>query len=200
MGLGPTFKLNEPNKRRGLPFEVAIDCARTALRLGAQKVTLVYHRTREEMPASAEMVQEAVDEGVKFLFLASPVSVSDGDNGQLTLTCVRMEFGEPDASGRPRPVPVEGSEFSMGYDSIMAAIGQTPDIPAGLGLKIGKGNTLEADVDTLATDRQGVWAGGDVVIGPATVTEAIAAGRKAAVAINRYLVSVGKPYSRVRRP
>jgi CO/xanthine dehydrogenase FAD-binding subunit len=182
--------------------EVAIDCARTALRLGAQEVTLVYRRTREEMPASAEMVQEAVDEGVKLLFLASPVSIGDGDNGQLTLTCVRMELGEPDASGRPRPVPIEGSEFSTGYDSIIAAIGQTPDIPAGLGLKIGKGNTLEADVDTLATDRQGVWAGGDVVIGPATVTEAIAAGRKAAVAINRYLggAASGKPDEAAAQP
>jgi len=80
--------------------DVAIDCARTALRLGAKEVTLVYRRTREEMPASAEMVREAADEGVKFVFLASPVSVSDRDNGQLTLTCVRMELGEPDASGR----------------------------------------------------------------------------------------------------
>jgi NADPH-dependent glutamate synthase beta subunit-like oxidoreductase len=175
--------------------EVAIDSARTALRLGAQEVTLVYRRTRKEMPASAEMVQEAVDEGVKLTFLASPVSVKDGKDGQLTLTCVRMELGEPDASGRPRPVPIEGSEFSAGYDSIIAAIGQIPDIPAGFGLEVGEGNTLEADVDTLATDRQGVWAGGDVVIGPATVIEAIAAGKKAAVAINLYLggAESGKP-------
>jgi NADPH-dependent glutamate synthase beta subunit-like oxidoreductase len=167
--------------------DVAIDSARTALRLGAKEVTLVYRRTREEMPASADMVREAVDEGVELTFLASPVSVQDGDNGQLTLTCARMELGEPDASGRQRPVPIEGSEFSAGYDSIIAAIGQTPDIPAGFGIEIGQGNTLEADENTLATDRQGVWAGGDVVIGPATVIEAIAAGRKAAVAIDLYL-------------
>jgi NADPH-dependent glutamate synthase beta subunit-like oxidoreductase/CO/xanthine dehydrogenase FAD-binding subunit len=182
--------------------EVAIDSARTALRLGAKEIALVYRRTREEMPASAEMVQEAVDEGVKLIFLASPVSVSDGDNGQLTLTCVRMELGEPDASGRPRPVPIEGSEFSTGCDSIIAAIGQTPDIPAGFGLKVGEGNTLEADVDTLATDRQGVWAGGDVVIGPATVIEAIAAGKKATVAINLYLggTESGKPDEAAAQP
>jgi NADPH-dependent glutamate synthase beta subunit-like oxidoreductase len=182
--------------------EAGIDSARTALRLGAKEVTLVYRRTREEMPASAETVQEAVDEGVKLTFLASPVSVSDGDNGQLTLNCVRMELGEPDASGRPRPAPIEGSEFSTGYDSIIAAIGQTPDIPAGFGLKVGEGNTLEADVDTLATDRQGVWAGGDVVIGPATVIEAIAAGKKAAVAINLYLGSAesGKPDEAAAQP
>jgi NADPH-dependent glutamate synthase beta subunit-like oxidoreductase len=182
--------------------EVAIDSARTALRLGAKEIVLVYRRTQEEMPASTEMVQEAVDEGVKLIFLASPVSVSDGDDGQLTLTCVRMELGEPDASGRPRPVPIEGSEFSTDYDSIIAAIGQTPDIPAGFGLKVGEGNTLEADVDTLATDRQGVWAGGDVVIGPATVIEAIAAGKKAAVAINLHLggTESGKPDEAAAQP
>jgi NADPH-dependent glutamate synthase beta subunit-like oxidoreductase len=182
--------------------EVAIDSARTALRLGAKEIVLVYRRTQEEMPASTEMVQEAVDEGVKLIFLASPVSVSDGDDGQLTLTCVRMELGEPDASGRPRPVPIGGSEFSTDYDSIIAAIGQTPDIPAGFGLKVGEGNTLEADVDTLATDRQGVWAGGDVVIGPATVIEAIAAGKKAAVAINLHLggTESGKPDEAAAQP
>jgi CO/xanthine dehydrogenase FAD-binding subunit len=169
--------------------DVAIDCARTALRLGAKEVTLVYRRTREGMPSSADMVQEAADEGVRFVFLASPVSVSDGGNGQLKLTCARMRLGDADASGRPRPVPIEGSEFSAVYDSIIAAIGQSPAIPAEFGLVVAAGHTLEADGDTLATDRQGVWAGGDVVIGPASVIEAIAAGRKAAAAIDLYLGS-----------
>jgi len=170
--------------------EVAIDSARTALRLGAKEVTLLYRRSRSEMPASEETVQEAVNEGVKFTFLANPVSIRAGGKSQLRMNCVRMELGEPDASGRPRPVPVAGSEFSMDCDSILAAIGQIPDIPAGFDLQVGEGNTLKADADTLAADRQGVWAGGDVVTGPATVIEAIAAGKKAALAMNLYLAII----------
>jgi NADPH-dependent glutamate synthase beta subunit-like oxidoreductase len=167
--------------------DVAIDSARTALRLGAKEVTIVYRRTRAEMPATPETVQEALDEGVKLTFLASPVSISQGEKGQLRLTCTRMELGEPDASGRPRPVAIKGSQFSLDFDSIIAAIGQTPDIPGQFGLKTGVGNALQADSDTLATDKKGVWAGGDAVTGPATVVEAIAAGKRAATAIDLYL-------------
>jgi NADPH-dependent glutamate synthase beta subunit-like oxidoreductase/CO/xanthine dehydrogenase FAD-binding subunit len=167
--------------------ETAIDSARTALRLGAEAVSLLYRRSRSEMPASAETVQEAVSEGVKCTFLVTPVRVSAGDNGQLRMTCLRMELGEPDASGRPCPAPVPGSEFSLDCDSVIIAIGQGPDIPPGFDLQLDERTTPKADADTLATDRPGVWAGGDMLTGPATVIEAVAAGKKAAAAMNRSL-------------
>jgi len=102
-----------------------------------------------------------------------------------------MRLGEPDASGRRRPEPIKGSEFTMDFDSIIAAIGQNPDIPAEFTLKTGRGNTIQVDAKTMATSRVGVWAGGDVATGPASVIEAIAAGRKAASAIDRYLGGKG---------
>jgi len=168
----------------------AIDSARTALRLGTKEVIIVYRRTRVEMPASPEEVVAALDEGVNIIFLAAPIKIGK-ENGRLRLTCNRMELGEPDASGRRRPVPIKGSEFSLDFDSIIAAIGQTPDIPNEFGLKAGRGNTLQVDSDTLATNRQGVYAGGDAVTGPASVIGAIAAGRKAAISIDRYLGGSG---------
>ncbi len=168
----------------------AIDSARTALRLGTREVTIIYRRTRTEMPASPEEVESALEEGVNIVFLAAPVNINK-ENGRLRLTCIRMELGEPDASGRRRPIPIEGSEFSTDFNSIIAAIGQTPDIPNQFNLKIGRGNILQVDSDTLATDRQGVYAGGDVATGPASVIEAIAAGRKAAISIDRYLGGSG---------
>jgi len=170
---------------------VAIDSARTALRLGTEEVTIVYRRTRAEMPASPEEVEAAIEEGVNVVFLAAPIKISK-EGSRLTLTCNRMVLGEPDASGRRRPVPIKGSEFSMDFDSIIAAIGQAPDIPSQFGLEVGRGNTLQVDPDTLATDRQGVYAGGDVVIGPASVIEAIAAGRRAAISIDKYLGGSGE--------
>jgi len=170
---------------------VAIDCARTALRFGAREVVIVYRRTRVEMPASPEEVDAALEEGVKITFLAAPIKIGKEDS-RLRLTCNRMELGEPDASGRRRPVPIKGSEFSMDFDSVIAAIGQTSDIPSQFDLKLGRGNTIQVDLDTLATDRPGVYAGGDVVIGPASVIEAIAAGRKAAISIDKYLGGSGE--------
>jgi NADPH-dependent glutamate synthase beta subunit-like oxidoreductase len=165
---------------------VAIDSARTALRLGAQPVKILYRRTRAEMPASPEEVEGALEEGIDIVFLTAPLSISQ-EKGQLKLNCIRMELGEPDASGRRSPVPIKGSEFSLYFNSIIAAIGQMPDIPAQFNLKTGRGNTLQVEEDTLETSRPGVWAGGDVATGPASVIEAIAAGRKAATAIDRYL-------------
>lgn len=164
----------------------AIDSARTALRLGAKEVTVVYRRTKAEMPASLEEVEEALAEGVKIIFLAAPLQISR-EGGRLKLTCTQVGLGEPDASGRRRPMPIKGSEFSLKYDSIIAAVGQTPDIPSQFNLKTSRQNTLQVDADTLATDRRGVWAGGDVVTGPATVIAAIASGQKAAVSIDHYL-------------
>ena len=169
---------------------VAIDSARTALRLGAKKVSIVYRRTRTEMPASPEEVEGAVDEGIELVFLAAPVSIS-GQNGRLQLTCQRMELGEPDASGRRRPVPVKGCEFAEEYSAIIGAIGQAPEIPEGFSIKTGRGNTIRANPDTLAASREGVWAGGDAVSGPASVIEAIAAGRNAAISIDKYLGGEG---------
>ena len=169
---------------------VAIDAARISLRAGARKVTIVYRRTRAEMPASPEEVEAALEEGIEIMFLAAPVRI-DRAGKILKLACIRMELGEPDASGRRRPVPIKGSEFTTDFDSVIAAIGQTPEIPDGFKLKLGRGNTIQASSDTLATSLKGVWAGGDAVSGPASVIEAIAAGRKAAAAIDKYLGGSG---------
>ena len=119
-------------------------------------------------------------------FLAAQSRVISRD-GQVGLECIRMELGAIDASGRRQPEPIKGSEFSMSFDTIIAAIGQRPEIPAQLGLDIGRGNTIQVDPDTLATSREGVFAGGDAVSGPASVIEAIAAGRQAAISMDKYL-------------
>lgn len=169
---------------------VAIDAARVSLRLGARQVTIVYRRTQAEMPASPEEVEAALEEGIEMMFLAAPVKMAREGN-RVMLTCNRMELGEPDASGRRRPVPIKGSEFTTEFDSVIAAIGQVPDIPEGFNLKQGRGNVITADPNSLATSREGVWAGGDAVSGPASVIEAIAAGRKAASSIDRYLGGTG---------
>jgi NADH-quinone oxidoreductase subunit F len=168
----------------------AIDSARTALRLGAKEVTIVYRRTRSEMPASSEEIEEALAEGVKLNFLAAPSRIVSRD-GKAELECIRMELGALDASGRRRPEPVRGSEFSTMFDNIIAAIGQRPEIPTQFGLSIGRGNTIQVDPDTLATNKQGIFAGGDAVSGPASVIEAIAAGRQAAISIDKYLGGSG---------
>lgn len=169
---------------------VAIDAARVCIRTGAGKVTIVYRRTRAEMPASPEEVDAALEEGIEIMFLAAPVRI-DRTGEILKLTCTRMELGEPDASGRRRPVPIRGSEFTTEFDSIIAAIGQAPDIPEGFKFKLGRGNTIRTSPETLATDTKGVWAGGDAASGPASVIEAIANGRKAASSIDRYLGGTG---------
>jgi formate dehydrogenase beta subunit len=165
---------------------VAMDSARTVLRLGAKEVNIIYRRTMSEMPASPEEVEGAKEEGINMVLLANPIRISR-QNGRLQVTCIRMELGEPDASGRRRPVPMKGSEFSTDFDTVIAAVGQVPDIPEPFGLEAGRGNTLQVDAETLATNRQGVFAGGDVVTGPATVTGAMAAGKKAAISIDRFL-------------
>ena len=169
---------------------VAIDSARVALRLGAKEVSILYRRTREEMPASAEEVEAALEEGIKIDFLTTHLKVRQ-ENGKLVLTCNRNKLGEPDASGRRRPVPVEGSEFDTAYDVIIGAIGQRPDIPEGFGVQTGRGNTIQAEDASLLTSRKGVWAGGDAVSGPDSVIRAIAAGRKAAASIDAYLGGSG---------
>ncbi|MFC1970786.1 FAD-dependent oxidoreductase [Chloroflexota bacterium] len=169
---------------------VAIDGARVALRLGARQVSIVYRRTRAEMPASSEEVEAALEEGIEILFLAAPIKIFK-NNDRLSLTCNRMELGEPDVSGRRSPVPIKGSEFTIEVDTIIGAIGQRPEIPVEFKVKTGRGNTIQADAATLATSREGVWAGGDAVTGPDSVIRAIDAGRKAASSIDKYLGSDG---------
>jgi NADH-quinone oxidoreductase subunit F len=169
----------------------AIDSARTALRLGAKEVTIIYRRTRTEMPASAEEIDGAIAEGVKINFLATPSGIIS-QNGKAGLECIRMRLGAVDASGRPRPEPIEGSEFVMSFDTIIAAIGQRPEVPGRFKLSLGGGNTIPVDPDTLATSREGVFAGGDGVRGPASLIEAIADGRQAAISIDKYLGGRGE--------
>ena len=163
----------------------AIDGARTALRLGAKEVTIIYRRTQAEMPASHEEVDEALKEGVNIVFLAAPSRIVR-DNGKLNMECIKMALGKYDASGRRRPEPINDSEFSLSFDTVIAAIGQTPDIPSQFGLEINRG-ILQVDSETLATNYSGVFAGGDCITGPASVIEAIAAGRRGAISIDNYL-------------
>jgi formate dehydrogenase beta subunit len=165
---------------------VAIDAARTALRLGTEKVSILYRRSREEMPASPTEIEEALQEGIDILFLVAPTKVRRED-GQLSVSCIKMELGEPDPSGRRKPIPIEGSDFDETFDTVITAIGQAPQAPSDFRIRMGRGSTIQADPVTLTTNRAGVFAGGDAVTGPATVTEALAAGRQAASRIDDYL-------------
>jgi NADPH-dependent glutamate synthase beta subunit-like oxidoreductase len=142
------------------------------------------------MPASEEEIEEALREGVDIQFLVAPSKVWR-QNGHLKLECARIKLERADASGRRRPEPIAGSEFDKEFDTIVAAIGQAPQIPSAMGLSTERGGTLHVDPDTLAANVEGVFAGGDAVSGPASVIEAIAAGRKAAISIDKYLGGKG---------
>jgi NADPH-dependent glutamate synthase beta subunit-like oxidoreductase len=168
----------------------AIDAARAALRLGAKDVTIFYRRTRAEMPANASEVEEAIKEGVKIEFLAAPTKIFS-KNGAVTLENIRMKLGAPDASGRPRPEPIDGSEFKVDVDAVIAAIGQRPEVPVQFKLEIGKGNVVVADAETMATSQKAVFSAGDAVIGPASVVEAVRTGKKAAISIDKHLGGKG---------
>lgn len=167
---------------------VAIDAARTALRLGCREVSIVYRRSRNEMPAFPPEVEEAEKEGVKLHFLVSPKRIL-GENGKVTaLEGIHMRLGEPDETGRRRPIPIEGSEFVLKADTVIPAIGQLLDVSVIPNkIKLTKRNTVKVDSFTLQTSIPNVFAGGDAVLGPATVIDAIATGKKAAVFIDRYL-------------
>jgi glutamate synthase (NADPH/NADH) small chain len=175
---------------------VAMDCARTALRLGAQS-TIVYRRSRQELPARLEEIENAEEEGVIFNFLTLPLRAVGDDTGRVTgLECQRMELGEPDASGRRSPIPIKGSEFFLPFDSVIHAIGNSPNplIPATTpGLQIGKHGNIITDEETGKTSRERIWAGGDIATGAATVILAMGAGRKAARSIHDYLMN-GTPW------
>lgn len=166
-----------------------MDAARFALRLGARQVTLLYRRSREEMPAHKWDVQEAEEEGIEFIFLATPVSFLSQDGHLQGLQCIRMELGEADEGGRRRPVPIPGSEFVLQADTAIVAIGQVPNLSSltGSGVEVSSQGTIVVDRATHMTSRSGVFAGGDVVSGPATLIEAVAHGQRAAFAIDRYL-------------
>ncbi|MDQ1238755.1 MAG: heterodisulfide reductase subunit, partial [Thermodesulfobacteriota bacterium] len=179
---------------------VAIDAARTLLRLGAD-ITILYRRSRQEMPAYDEEVRAALEEGVKIQFLVAPVEVMAPFGTVTGIKCIKMQLGPPDQSGRRRPVPIEGSEFVVDADAVVPAIGQVIDptfwdsVP---GLSQTSRNTIQFDPITLATSLPGVFSGGDAATGPATVVEAVAAGREAAESIHRYLnaldLTEGRPW------
>jgi len=170
---------------------VAMDCARSALRLGAES-TIIYRRSRQELPARLEEIENAEEEGVIFRFLTLPVRTV-GENGKAVgLECIRMELGEPDASGRRSPIPVKGSDFFLPFDSIIHAIGNSPNplIPATTPeLRLGKHGNVVVDSETCKTSKERVWAGGDIATGAATVILAMGAGRKAATSIHGYLTN-----------
>ena len=168
---------------------VAIDCARTCVRLGCKDVNIIYRRSRAEMPAIAEEITEAENEGVKLTLLSGPSKVVVKGGKVTGFECIKMKLGEPDESGRRRPVPVKGSEFVINTDMIIVAVGESPDLDFMTGdmkSTIADG-MIKADPVTLETGVKGVFAGGDAVTGAATVIQALAAGRKAAVSIDRYL-------------
>ncbi len=170
---------------------VAMDSARCALRLGYDEVRIVYRRSRVELPARLEEVENAEEEGIIFELLTNPVEIYGDDNGWVRgMRCIRMELGEPDASGRRRPVPIPGSEFDTEVDTVVIAIGTSPNplvfTEAG-GLERRRWGTVVADEETGRTTKARVWAGGDVVTGAATVISAMGAGKRAAADIDRYL-------------
>lgn len=174
---------------------VSMDCARSALRLGAEESWIIYRRTEKEAPARKEEIERAKEEGVKFAFLAAPARYIGDEKGWVKQAeCIRFELGEPDESGRRKPVPVKGSEFLLDVDTVVVAIGQSPNpllLKLMPGLKTTKWGTIVADEEgRTAVER--VWAGGDIVHGDATVILAMGAGKTAAQSIHKYL---GKPYN-----
>ncbi|HLE50907.1 MAG TPA: NAD(P)-dependent oxidoreductase [Anaerolineales bacterium] len=171
--------------------DTASDCLRTALRLGAKEVTCLYRRTEKEMPGGRHDRELAKEEGARYEYLTQPVRFIAGENGHLkALECIRMELGEPDKSGRRRPVPIEGTNFIVEADTAVLALGYWPDPVIGEstpGLETRNWGLIVTDSNTGATSRPGVFAGGDVVTGPDLVVTAMVAGRKAATAIDAYL-------------
>jgi heterodisulfide reductase subunit A len=168
----------------------AVDAARTALRCGAKEVTVLYRRTRKEMPAEEAEIQAAEEEGVKINYLVAPVEVLGKEGRIRAARCIRMVLGEPDSSGRRRPLPQEGSEHELDFDTLIIAVSQAPIIDylsAKVPLSVSKWSTLEVNPETMETNVKGVYAGGDAVLGPATVIAAMSDGKRAAEAIDKFL-------------
>ena len=179
-----------------------MDAARTALRLGAEKVYIVYRRSMEELPARREEVEHAIEEGIEFKLLNNPVEIlgynnpddkRDARNGFVTgMKCICMELGEPDERGRRRPVEIKGSEFILDVDTVIMSIGTSPNPLIKMttnGLDVNKRGGIIVEESTGATTKEGVYAGGDAVTGAATVISAMGAGKTAAKAIDEYLMS-----------
>jgi len=170
---------------------VAMDAARTALRLGAEKVTIVYRRSRAEMPARLEEIENAEEEGVEFMLLTNPIRVLGDERGWVRgMECIRMELGDPDESGRRRPVPVPGSEFVIDIDTMISAVGTDPNplLVRGVpGLELGRHGNVIVNEETGETSVPGVFAGGDIVTGSATVIAAMGAGKLAARGIDKFI-------------
>jgi NADH-quinone oxidoreductase subunit F len=188
VNLGKPVKVGERTAVIG-GGNVAIDAARTALRLGAKEVQVFYRRLREDMPAASWEIAEAEKEGVRIHYLVAPSQMWGGNSGVKRMECRRMVLSDFDASGRKRPVPIAGSEFEVDVDMVIAAIGQVPETERfrGNGFKFDSSGAFRVDLETLATGTPGVFAGGDSVRGPASAVEAIADGQKAAMAIDRLL-------------
>ncbi|MCX8021205.1 MAG: FAD-dependent oxidoreductase [Syntrophorhabdaceae bacterium] len=176
---------------------VAIDAARSALRLGADEVTILYRREKEDMPAYIEEIEEAEAEGVKILTLVAPQRIVTKYGKVTGIECIRMRLTDFDKTGRRIPAPIKGSEFTLEANMVIAAVGQAPDTSFvnGDGIKIGKDGTIVVDTKSLETQKRGVFAAGDAIRGPATVVEAIADGRHAAMSIDRFLGGDGKMVS-----
>jgi len=167
---------------------VAVDAARTALRHGAEETVILYRRSREELPANPWEAMEAEKEGVKIKFLVTPLKILEKDGNAVRLECIKMKLGELDETGRKRPIPVEGSEFSLELDMVIVAIGEATEtgfLPKKV--EVGRGNRILVNPITMGTSMTGVFAGGDTVTGPATVIGAVLAGKRAACSINQYL-------------
>ena len=172
---------------------VAMDAARSALRLGAEEVYIVYRRAEEQMPARVEEVHHAKEEGVIFHLLTNPVAIHGDKDGRVTsIECIKMELGEPDASGRRRPIPVEGSNYEIPVDCVVMAIGNSPNPlirTTTKGIEANKHGCLIVNEETMQTTREGVYAGGDAVTGAATVILAMGEGKEAAASIDKYIQS-----------
>ena len=170
---------------------VAMDAARCAKRMGAEHVYVVYRRSEAEMPARREEIHHAKEEGIEFLFLNNPTKILGDEKGRVRgMECIKMELGEPDDSGRRRPVEVPGSEFELDVDAVIMSLGTSPNPlirSTTPGLDANRKGCLVADEETMATTREGVYAGGDAVTGAATVILAMGAGKKAAEAMDKYL-------------
>ncbi|WP_129724151.1 NADPH-dependent glutamate synthase [Xylanivirga thermophila] len=172
---------------------VAMDAARTAKRLGAENVYIIYRRSEEEMPARAEEVEHAKEEGIEFRLLTNPTKILGKDGWVDSMECIEMELGEPDASGRRRPIEKKGSEYTLDIDTVIVAIGQSPNPlirSTTKGLDTHKWGGIIVDEETMQTSREGIYAGGDAVTGAATVILAMGAGKKAAHAIDESLSSI----------
>jgi len=170
--------------------DVAMDAVRTSKRIGPEKTFLLYRRSREEMPARIEEVHHAEEEGIEFHILTNPVAIHGDENGWVkSIECQKMRLGEPDEKGRRRPIPIEGSNFTIDVDTVVVAIGQSPNPviqQTTPGLETTKWGTIIVD-ENCATSREGIYAGGDIARGGATVIQAVADGKRASVSIDDYL-------------